>query len=261
MRCFKRGEKGFTLIELLIVIAILGVLAAVVIPNVVGLMGRGGLQAYETDEEVIQLACAAFYSDTHAGLVFDPNQDFDGSTWANLADTRWGCNCTAADAPVAGYMQLTHPSGHYYPTAIAYVGNHSLYMNDSQPDLDNDDFEAWRVDDETTGLAATDSAISAHCIWTGMLLNEAGSYDNNDTGCTDKDTCGVTDRLDVSPNMHESALYINESPESAMATNTYNGVPEPGGGYAWIVGKNGSVYGCYKGAGTAWYAGFSGAYP
>lgn len=62
-----RGEKGFTLVELLIVLAILAVLAAVVIPNVTGMLGKGQKQSYETDAKTIQSGVMAYIIDVRNG--------------------------------------------------------------------------------------------------------------------------------------------------------------------------------------------------
>jgi len=58
-----RSEKGFTLIELLIVVAILGIIAAVVIPNVTGFLQTGNLAAANTEAATVKTASAAYYAD------------------------------------------------------------------------------------------------------------------------------------------------------------------------------------------------------
>ena len=69
MRMPKRGEKGFTLIELLIVVAILGVLAAVVIPNVGRFIGRGEEEAAETELSNIQTAVVSMMVDNQISTL------------------------------------------------------------------------------------------------------------------------------------------------------------------------------------------------
>ncbi|MFC2009830.1 type II secretion system protein, partial [Chloroflexota bacterium] len=72
MQLLKKGEKGFTLIELLIVVAILGVLAAVVIPNVSRFIGRGETEAGETELSNIQSAVTAMMTDNGISTLPNP---------------------------------------------------------------------------------------------------------------------------------------------------------------------------------------------
>jgi prepilin-type N-terminal cleavage/methylation domain-containing protein len=87
---FKRGEKGFTLVEIIIVLAVIAVLAAVVIPNVTGFLGRGKERGWGADRDILQAAVDSYRTDigkragnpwpTLGGLIGTPSDDANGTT-------------------------------------------------------------------------------------------------------------------------------------------------------------------------------------
>src|SRR4030067_129927 len=69
----KRGQRGFTLIELMIVIAIIGILAAIAIPQFTAYKKRGYNASAKSDLKNIYTAAQAYFSDNPTGTIATTN--------------------------------------------------------------------------------------------------------------------------------------------------------------------------------------------
>jgi prepilin-type N-terminal cleavage/methylation domain-containing protein len=66
LRYFHKNAKGFTLIELLIVVAIIGILAAIAIPNLLNAQRRAKISRAAADSKTIVTQTQLFYNDKNA---------------------------------------------------------------------------------------------------------------------------------------------------------------------------------------------------
>ena len=65
LKKFRKSEKGFTLIELLIVVAIIGILAAIAIPQFASYRQKAFNSAAQSDLKTIKTTVEGYYTDNY----------------------------------------------------------------------------------------------------------------------------------------------------------------------------------------------------
>ena len=154
MRLPKKGEKGFTLIELLIVVAILGVLAAVVIPNIAGFIGAGEEEAQETELSSIQNAVTTMMVANELAQL--PAGFVDGTVITATNDMSVFPHETA----VVVTVKIYDPDGVAYIEGVDPLGDKAGYIlwgHDQTADDDQDDLENYVVTGTTAYWYSVDA--------------------------------------------------------------------------------------------------------
>jgi type IV pilus assembly protein PilA len=156
-----KGQKGFTLIELMIVVAIIGILAAIAIPNFLRYQAKSRQSEARTNLGAVFVAETAYFGEqSRYGSFGQIGYALAGNT--NRYTYRAGTGAVVGADIIQSQVPVANTTGNQGACAGVVVAAHTVpngtnaaaFTATAAANLDNDDsIDHWFVNDIKVGLA------------------------------------------------------------------------------------------------------------
>ena len=158
------NKKGFTLIELMIVVAIIGILAAIAIPNFLKFQAKSKQSEAKTNLKAIYTAQTGYYGE------FSTYNTFDRINWSPVGDARYsyglgdisGIRAASGGYPGPGSLdEIAGSSGGSWSGSPTLVTSDNNFTAGAWGNVDNDTtMDRWSVNDNNILTNNTDDVAS-----------------------------------------------------------------------------------------------------
>jgi type IV pilus assembly protein PilA len=166
-----KSQKGFTLIELMIVVAIIGILAAIAIPNFIRFQLKAKTSEGKVNVAAIRTSEEAYFSEFGAYV--------DGT----VSPTNFGGTTKTAFSDNGGFGNVGWaPEGQvYFNYEVVISAESTAYVADAGADIDgNATAQAWGyvhpAAGNTTTAGTAPSGDRASCLATGIPTDSSATF-------------------------------------------------------------------------------------